>query len=46
MKIGAKLKLGKKSGVGAGIKLGKKSGVGAGIKLGKKKIGAGAEVDL
>jgi len=46
MKIGAQIKVGKKSGVGAGVKIGRKSDVGAGVKIGKRKAGVGAEVKV
>lgn len=46
MKIGAGVRIGRKSGISAGIKIGRKSGVGARARIGKSKIGVGARVKI
>lgn len=43
MKIGAKVKIGKKIGVGAGVRVGRRIGAGARVRIGKRRIGAGIE---
>ncbi len=46
MKIGAGIKVGKRSGVGVGARVGRKTGVGVMAKVGKRKIGAGAGIKI
>ena len=46
MKIGAGVRVGKKSGVGAGVRIGRKTGVGAEARIGKRKVRVGAGVSI
>lgn len=46
MKIGAKVRIGRKIGVRAGVRVGRRTGVSAGLRVGKRKIGAGVGVKL
>lgn len=46
MKIGARVRVGRRSGIGAGIKIGRSSRIGAGISLGKRKVSVGAGVRI
>ena len=46
MKIGAKVKIGRKFGVGAGARVGRRTGAGVGVRIGRARasVGAGLKV--
>lgn len=44
MKIGAKVRIGRKVGVGAGVRVGRRTGAGVGLRVGRRRIGAAAGI--
>jgi UDP-3-O-[3-hydroxymyristoyl] glucosamine N-acyltransferase len=46
MKVGAGVRIGRRSGVGAAVKIGRTSRVGVGARLGKRKVSAGAGLKI